>query len=1126
MNKTAFIFCRCCMVLLVFISLISSAQLPNNENKSSGYRMISWNFQQGLLYGRTTSFVKDKNGFLWIGTVNGLNRFDGSGFKNYFSNQSGNQSIISNQVLSLVQDSLNNIWIGTDKGLSLYNSQADSFSNFLPDPGASFEFKDIIPFWATSDEVFCVESDSLFVSYNVHSYVKKKLAALPGKFEHREAIGLSIYESKTNAVWLVPASGSLSARSGLFRFSLSTGKLELFDWPCFRHIPNHWHLTEGICYDRKRNSIWLNSEEGLMQLTLNDKKYQYVSALKNIFNRGVGIQMDTKNRVWVGTGNKGIIVYDPDSVSFEKPFAADSALSAKMNNFNYRILCDREGIVWIGYWIGSPMGINQLIPMSKSIYQYPGDTRKRNSLRTSYGFAMDNDGDKVWIFGRDGLDVFDPAQESFKQIGPGDFLSPDKNKQIFFLTANKGPNKGLFSVEQNGGLYEMDLSTKKYKPLTLTDKSNHPILNLRMSSVATPLNKHELIISNENDSLVFILNKDSTTAHLLVDAGDSAISDIVTDDDHLIFLKRKKAEGSSTYSFAKGKLFRIGCPLDTLQWNNIVTDPADHSYWVALPGALVHYDQHFGPIHRYTRNDGIPLVNVWGIKPDGRGNIWFNTETSIARLNPATGKITTISEKDGWHEHGFKTSTVVVQDTKGDLYFFGYGSLDRVSPTKFIETYPPPSIYLKSIEINQQPFPLSTGANNLTALSLTYAQNRISINIGIIDFFSGGKSQIRYKLGEHGNWQYGPSDYSIYYESLPPCQYKLIMQASNASGAYTGPERVLLIDINPPWWKRTWSYAIFVLAFVASLWAFIRYRSRALKEKNIALEEKVIHRTKELKHSLEDLRETQTQLIQREKMASLGELTAGIAHEIQNPLNFVNNFSEVNGELIDEMNQALNQGNVAEARAIAHDIKNNLEKVIHHGKRADGIVKGMLLHSRASTGQKELTDINALADEYLRLGYQGLRAKDKSFTASIRTNFDESIGKISILPQDIGRVLLNLFNNAFYSVTEKAKQQPRSLPSDLSIQPLKKEEYDPIVSVTTKKLNDGVEIRVRDNGMGIPKKIIDKIYQPFFTTKPTGEGTGLGLSLSYDIITKAHGGKLTVETDEGEYSEFIICLAF
>ncbi|MBC7448294.1 MAG: hypothetical protein H7330_09570 [Hymenobacteraceae bacterium] len=266
-----------------------------------------------------------------------------------------------------------------------------------------------------------------------------------------------------------------------------------------------------------------------------------------------------------------------------------------------------------------------------------------------------------------------------------------------------------------------------------------------------------------------------------------------------------------------------------------------------------------------------------------------------------------------------------------------------------------------------------------------------------------------------------------------------------------------------------------------------------------------------LDNSLTELRATQTQLIEREKMASLGELTAGIAHEIQNPLNFVNNFAEVSTELLTELREAQAAGDTEEVDAIAADLTQNLTKISEHGRRAAGIVKGMLEHSRASTGERTPTDLNALADEYLRLAYHGLRAKDKTFNATLDTTFDPTLPALTVAGADVGRVLLNLFTNAFYAV--KQRQQAGETG------------YAPTVSVRTRALSGGrVELRVRDNGTGIPEAVRAKIFQPFFTTKPAGEGTGLGLSLSYDIIVKAHGGTLAVESVPGESTEFIITL--
>jgi two-component system, NtrC family, sensor kinase len=351
---------------------------------------------------------------------------------------------------------------------------------------------------------------------------------------------------------------------------------------------------------------------------------------------------------------------------------------------------------------------------------------------------------------------------------------------------------------------------------------------------------------------------------------------------------------------------------------------------------------------------------------------------------------------------------------------------------------------------------------------------------------------------------------------------------------------VLFEAISPTTYKRfdgIFDTAIFfAIAWAIFMYITFRKQKKALELERIkaltrekqfqiteslkaSLEVQVAERTaeltkqkEELQSALNELQETQAQLIQSEKMASLGELTAGIAHEIQNPLNFVNNFSEVSIELIQEMAEELQKGDLEEVKALADDIKSNLEKINHHGKRADGIVKGMLQHSRNNTGNKELTDINVLADEYLRLSFHGLRAKDKTFNSDFKTELDPNIPKLMVVPQDLGRVLLNLFNNAFFAVNDKYKKTKED-----GI------EYLPEVTVKTSQNANTIQITVKDNGIGIPEELKNKIFQPFFTTKPTGQGTGLGLSLSYDIV-KAHGGELKVYSEPGEGTSFELLL--
>jgi signal transduction histidine kinase len=312
--------------------------------------------------------------------------------------------------------------------------------------------------------------------------------------------------------------------------------------------------------------------------------------------------------------------------------------------------------------------------------------------------------------------------------------------------------------------------------------------------------------------------------------------------------------------------------------------------------------------------------------------------------------------------------------------------------------------------------------------------------------------------------------------------------------------------------SRIRTYVLLFALLVFLLVAFFLYRANQQKqEANSLLQEKNTEIDKQrakAEQTLQELKATQAQLVQREKMASLGELTAGIAHEIQNPLNFVNNFSEMSAEMIEELEAAA--GDKDETLGLARDLKVNLQKIHHHGKRAEAIVKNMMEHSHNTSGEKQFTDLNALTEEYLRLAYLGVQLKDKSFTAIIETHYDPAVGQLNVVSKDMGRVLLNLFNNAFYAVNEKKK--------------LLNGRFEPKVSINTKKISDKIEISVQDNGIGIPEKLMDKIFQPFFTTKPTGEGTGLGLSLSYDIVTKGHLGEMRVASKEGEGAEFIVQL--
>ncbi|HKJ78460.1 MAG TPA: ATP-binding protein, partial [Prolixibacteraceae bacterium] len=457
----------------------------------------------------------------------------------------------------------------------------------------------------------------------------------------------------------------------------------------------------------------------------------------------------------------------------------------------------------------------------------------------------------------------------------------------------------------------------------------------------------------------------------------------------------------------------------------------------------------------------------------------------------------------------------------GAIYFGNTTGYYKINPMEILRNTNPPEVIITGFSLSGQNIdpdkngPLKVSLQEAKEIELNYDENIFSFEFAVIDYINPDENRLTYYLENYDQtWLRPNAEKKAYYFNIPPGKYIFHVKGSNSNGVWA--EKIIDVIILPPWYRTSMAYGFYALLLMASVFGFDRImRRRIILAEREKSQKRELEQAREIEKAYTELKSTQAQLIQSEKMASLGELTAGIAHEIQNPLNFVNNFSEVNSELTDELEEEIKKGNIEEVISILKDIRENESKISQHGKRAESIVKGMLLHSRGSSGKKEPTDINALCDEYLRLSYHGFRAKDKSFNSDFKLEADESLPKINVIPQDIGRVLLNLINNAFYAVDKKAKElTPHPPEGGLRNSHT---EYKPLVTVSTASFippsggTRGVKITVKDNGPGIPLEIKDKIFQPFFTTKSTGEGTGLGLSLSYDIV-KAHGGEITVKS--------------
>ncbi|MGB5370965.1 MAG: ATP-binding protein, partial [Flavobacteriaceae bacterium] len=721
-------------------------------------------------------------------------------------------------------------------------------------------------------------------------------------------------------------------------------------------------------------------------------------------------------------------------------------------------------VFWKGTYNNGLIREDKVENTSKKFLHEPKDP---NSISNNVIHAICKDHlDQFWIGTNVGLNKFDPFSGKFKRYLP-DPDDPAAISSPVVNVINEDSNFNLWIGTGTGGLNLLDQKTGEFRQF----KHN-------------PRDQNSL--SGDNVSTI-LEDKKGALWIGVVDNGSG--------------VNQFKPFTQTFKRYMQG-----------LTVTNLLIDDND-VLWAGTSNGLYKYD----PDTDQFENANITF-NITEVINDTDNNLWLYNSNGILRYDQQTGNTMLYGEKNG--VQGILEITQYAppyRKTDGTIFFGGFlGGYYAFSPDKLWVSRDTSLLYFTDFRI--QGASAFAGTMNFFGesmvggkeITLEHNQNVFSLQFTAIDYRNSQDNPLYYMLENYDpDWLQADAENPVNYFKVPPGEYVFKIKAANSSSGIWSEKSIRLV-IHPPWWTTWWAYLIYGLLFVGAVLVTHRFqKARVIRKERERIKDKELAQAKEIEKAYSELKTTQAQLIQSEKMASLGELTAGIAHEIQNPLNFVNNFSEVNKELLVELEEEIQKGNYDEVQALAKDVIDNEEKIIFHGKRADAIVKGMLQHSRSSSGVREPTDINVLADEYLRLAYHGLRAKDKSFNAKLETDFDTSIKKINIVAQDVGRVILNLITNAFYVVKQKKEQQ--------------KENYEPTVSVRTKKNKDTISISVKDNGNGIPKAIKEKIFQPFFTTKPSGEGTGLGLSLSYDIV-KSHGGELKVETKEGEGTEFTIIL--
>ncbi|MBC7534858.1 MAG: GHKL domain-containing protein [Ferruginibacter sp.] len=1149
-------------VLTFFISWQSQSQLRE-------LRFDRLTVEEGLPENYVTCSIQDKYGYLWFGTQNGLVRYDGYNVKVYNLQTADKKERQYRSIVSLFEDGKGNIWVGTlYEGLFRFNRKADNFTLFTHNEKNSEGEK---------ERVLAITEDA-----KGHIWTSSGIA-LGGKATyHLDRLdpntgNITKFDSSLKGAMHLPSKGIYSLQqdaqkniwagtgNGLFKYDAAKNKASIFLSSADPNHPNRFlkvyeapsepgifwisvvgnglwrfdaknekhtifrHLKGNIkslvndtilsLTEDKQKRLWIGTRQGLSLLDRSNGAFTNyktdqtkVGALPDVC---VDIKQGKDGALWIaGFGMQGILYLSSPQAKLKRFLTDDSDPNGLPTNFIYNSLVDRNGVIWFGTRGDGMLKLNQ--QRSQFTYIHKNDQPGTYPGKDINGIVKLPDGGFIVSTATTLFEANDSLTQFKKIIVPGsDTIKPsfaavmlDKQGMVWISTSAQG-------------LFSFNPLSKKYKRYINNPKDSTSITSNNLRRPCYEDSKGNFWVSTYGGGLCkldratgkftrypFIFNTGGTPTNGALD--DDQVSSILEDSKGVLWIGTNSG-GLNKYDEATGKFKSYHNTETGMQCVVSLYEDRAGRFWVGTYlWGLFLFDRETGKYRRFLEKDGLAYDNVSFIKEDNSGNIWLSSGRGFSILNPKDFSIKKFTTAQGMPTNELLNSRTI--SNENDWLVTATEGIIRFNPDNLIVNKTEPEVFIQSLSHTQTD---TAGAaivfiDKQKEIELAYDENRISFQYVGIHYANSRLNQYEYKVeGYDKDWIKAGRQRTATYTNLSPGTYTFFVKAANSDGIWSKNIAQIKVVIHPPWWKTWWAYLLYILAFALAIWTYLSYRSKALRRENKILEEKVEHRTSQLQSSIESLKATQAQLIQSEKMASLGELTAGIAHEIQNPLNFVNNFSEVSNELINEMKEELVNGNKEDAFAIADDIKQNLEKINHHGKRADAIVKGMLQHSRANAGKKELTDINALADEYLRLSYHGLRANDKSFNANFTTNFDESMESTEVIPQDIGRVLLNLYNNAFYSVNEKKRQFNGT--------------FQPAVSVSTHKTKENFLIQVRDNGNGIPQKVLDKIYQPFFTTKPTGEGTGLGLSLSYDIV-KAHGGEIKVETKEGEYTEFVIII--
>ncbi len=1054
-----------------------------------------------------TSLYSDSTNTLWITTRNGVYKYNPKfGTVKTIVAYSEAKIEVLNYWNRILLDKQGNIWIGNNfRGILKFDGISDSYEEIslagkvkMRGLGWNITITDFMIdksgiFWFASRESGLVKYDPVNKPFSHLAHDDSN----PSSISPNGVYGILASKTKPGTIFVGTRGSGINIYDPVKR---------TFEKVPFKAIDDRYGGSARSIFEDLDGTLWIGTwGDGLIKLDKNYKeveRYKYESQnATTISNNQVRIiRQDQQKKLWIGTNN-GLNIFDPSTGIFQRLLSTDTkAYPVKLIKEIERLFNSKQEVGIIDHAQNFEEKSKPVEIKMTGDYWVMAVGEGSSGSMADFGWIENAAKDTIW---------------DFKDYGQTLYAGGAAKNRILIGQLNL--QKGSYSLHyrtDDSHAYdqwneaEPDLTTLYGIALVKPADENQS----RSFQQLMGANQNDLVVSGNN-----ILDIEIGATYVWVSANNEGLNKI---DPVNKTVKYYRYDPNNENSLSSDVILDI-------------FEDRHGMIWLATNTGVNMLDPNTEKFTRYTEIDGLPTNLTEAILEGDNGEMWIATQNGLSQMvtNESLRKVTFINynSSDGLGGDIF-ISQGAAHSPDGRFYFGGEHGLTTFSNVTANNV--PPDLVISNLLISNKSVldmgsdsPLIGNLMNANEINLSYKQNNLSFDFAALHFANPEKNQYAHKLvGYDQDWIYDNRNFASY-TNLDPGKYEFAIRASNAYGIWNEEGKTLLITISPPWWKTWWAYILYAILLSTGIFVVDQTLRRRIKLKERERSrEKELAQAKEIEKAYAELKNTQSQLVQSEKMASLGELTAGIAHEIQNPLNFVNNFSEVNSELIAEMKQELSKGNLKEAITLSNDIDENEKKIIFHGKRADSIVKGMLQHSRSSNGKKEPTDINALADEYLRLAYHGLRAKDKTFNAKMKTEFEEQIGNINVVPQEMGRVILNLITNAFYAVSEKASLANRLNGSLVAEGATGGKKYEPMVTVCTKKMGNKVEISVKDNGSGIPKKVKEKIFQPFFTTKPTGQGTGLGLSMSYDIVTKTHGGTLTVVSEEGDGTTFIILI--